>query len=144
MTKKINASDYSKLWFELSCILSPAVKREKHIDSRTGVDWTIIEQQVFGSALQIGCSFLERSSISTLDEHMKVIYQLRNAYVHNDFDLSKNRNKKALELCSTYNERETFKEIKGYNGNAFFELSESKAVFNESVFFYIRCILLSL
>jgi len=44
-------NSYLAEWFELECVLSPSVKREKTIDIRKEVDWKAIEQSLFGAAI---------------------------------------------------------------------------------------------
>lgn len=133
----MKVNKYQKYWHEISCILHPAVKRERHIDLRKNVDWDELNQIVLGSALILGCSFIEASGIRRDKDHLKVLFELRNAFVHNDRDLSENNNQDALNLCEMYLENQSYKKITGDKKNAFYQLNNTHVVLNDNLYHFI-------
>jgi hypothetical protein len=45
---------------------------------------------------------LEDAGLRAKNEHVQVLFEIRNALIHNDGDIARNKNKRALSMASAY------------------------------------------
>lgn len=133
---------FAAQWFEVERIFSPAVKREKAIDLRKNVDWETLEQIVLGGAVSTGCSIIEAAGLKSASDHVKILFELRNAFIHNQCDISKNRNGKALEMSRMYLANNQYRDLSPEIHVPFFRLDGNIVRFHENILFVIRLCLL--
>jgi len=131
-------NSYLAEWFELECVLSPSVKREKTIDIRKEVDWKAIEQSLFGAAICAGCAIIEKAKRKGQDIHTKNIFELRNAFVHNNCDLSGNQNKNSLVQAKDYLSNKVYKTEPLGLPKPFYTLNDSLVLFNDGIYLAVR------
>ena len=133
---------YAAEWFELEFVLGSAVKREQNVDLRKDVDWSELEQVTFGAAICAGCVLMEKAGLKGSNQHIKVLFELRNAYVHNNCDISLNKNQNAQQVAIDYLTNNEFKNSPVKIDNPFYELQDTKVIFNRGIYIAIRKCLL--
>lgn len=131
----MNPADAKRIWFELEFALGTSVKREKEIDLRSGVDWAEIEYHTLKGAIAIACSLIEK--MKRKDEHWETFREIRNALIHNQGNVTKNNNKKALEILTTYLESEKYKKL-SENLSSFYRIDDSIVTLNSGIYFAVR------
>lgn len=126
-------------WIELEQIFSTATKREQNIDLRCNIDWQALEQVTWGAALAAGCALIESSGRKGENGHVKILFEIRNAFIHNECDISKNSNSRALLSAQRYLENEEYKKLyRRADSGPFFTLDGKKVVFQNGIFLAIR------
>ena len=98
-------------WSEFERVISPALRREQSVDARANINWPLIEQDTLGAACCVGCTMLERIGRKAQNPHTKVLFELRNAYVHNSCNIAQNRNSNALALARNYLSAKTYRQL---------------------------------
>ena len=88
-------NQYLESWLKLEEIFSPNYENMKSLDPRKEIDWTKIEQIELGSAVAAGCALIEQAGLKGSSKHIEIIFELINSFIHNGFDLSRNRNSSA-------------------------------------------------
>ena len=131
-------SSYKNEWFEIETILRSTTKKEKYVDNRSDVDWDLIDQAILSTSLFTGCMILEKSGLKWKDDHTSTLVELRNAFIHNDGDISKNSNKKALENAHQYLVNEDFRMPPLEMTNSYYCIENSKVILNDGIFIAIR------
>ena len=135
-------NQYAAEWFELEFIFGPATKREQSVDVRADVNWDELEQITRGGAVAAGCALIERAGLKGANQHIKVIFELRNAFIHNNCDISQNRNNNAFNEASNYLSNQEYLQLSSDMDKPFFSLNGSMVEFNEGILFAIRLCLL--
>ncbi len=135
-------SPLAKQWFEIERVLAPAVRREQHTDSRPSVDWGHIDRHVRLGALAIGCAMLEDAGRKGVDEHVDVLFEIRNALIHNAGDLAKNRNSRAVDMARTYLREARHSSLSTNIPAAFFSLTGTVVTLQANVFLALRICML--
>ena len=133
---------FAAQWFEMEPIFNAAVAREKAIDLRKNVDWDQLEQIALGAAACAGCSLMESAQLKGTNSHVKLIFELRNAFVHNGCDISKNYNKNALNLARYYLQNSEHTLLSANIGGPFFSFQGNLVKFNSNLLFAIRLCLI--
>jgi hypothetical protein len=143
LKRDIQMNRYLEQWYELEPIFRSAVQREQNGDLRPNIDWNALKQVTLGAALAAGCALLESSSKKWSNEHVDILFEIRNAFVHNQCDISKNNNKNALLFAQSYLEKEEYKKLlQPPELGPFFTLDKNKVVFQSEIFLAIRMCLL--
>jgi hypothetical protein len=125
-------------WFLVELVLSGATKRVESSYSGRSINWAIVNETVLLAGLAAGCSLLERSGLKGANEHITVLFDIRNALVHNGGDLSRNIKKSALAEADDYlTNRKHLSLSKELNG-PFFSLSGSMVRLEPNVLFALR------
>lgn len=137
-TLGVKVNDFQAQWFEMECIFGGAIRREQNVDLRKNVNWEELEQIALGGAVASGCALLERAGLKGSDMHIKTIFELRNSFVHNNCDISKNNNKGAYCGAKRYLEAKEYLGLSSEFSSPFFNLEGSNVVFNRSVLFAIK------
>ena len=79
------------LWYDFANIAGSAVMRSKNVDSDDPhIDWERQEQAVRIAGLSFSCSIFETLELKGADNHLKTLFHLRNAALHNSSDISQN------------------------------------------------------
>jgi hypothetical protein len=128
-------------WFELEFIFGGGIRREQNIDQKKYVDWAELDQTVLGAATAAGCSIIENAGLKNRNQHIRVIQELRNAFIHNNCDITKNRNKKSLNMCKEYLMNNSHYEL-GEDAKDFFFLENNNVIFKKSILMAIRLCLI--
>jgi|TARA_B110001469_G_C9399909_1_gene205596 hypothetical protein len=138
----VTQSKQCDLWWELCFIFGGATRREKNVDLEKDKDWDGFEQYTLGGAVSVGCALMEEAGLKgEKNEHIKLIFELRNAFVHNGFDLTKNRDKKAFSMASEYLSDNQHLHLNGEISGPYFSLNGNKVVFNSGILHAITLIL---
>lgn len=137
-------NQFADEWFELQFILGPrqAIERARDVDNRENIDWKYLEQITHGAFVTAGCAILGKAGLKNSNIHTKLIFELRNAFIHNDFDISKNRNKKAYLDAVNYLKHKEYKKSPLKLENSFFDLNVTKVVFKGEIHRAIQMCLL--
>ena len=131
----MNPADAKRIWFELEFTLSTSAKREKEIDLRNGVDWAEVEYHTLKGAIAIACSLIEK--MKRKDEHCNTFREIRNALIHNQGNVIKNNNKKALGILTTYLEGEKYKKL-SESLSSFYRIDDSVVTLNLEIYLAVR------
>ncbi len=105
---------------------------------RKMVDWDTIEQSLFGAAICAGCAIIEKAKRKGQDIHTKNIFELRNAFVHNNCDLARNQNKNSLAQAKNYLSNNIYKTAPLELQQPFYKLNGSLVSFSDGIFMAIR------
>jgi len=111
-----------ELWSEIKCYLTSAFREETTKDGFEDEDWNKLNQIILGSALVLGCRLLELDGRKNANEHSKVLFKIRNAFIHNNNDISINNdkfNKDAEKIVDDYTTE---------YGNIYFEKDINKQI----------------
>lgn len=92
----------STQWFHLELVFGSAVDRIRRQDPTANIDWAKTEHYVRIGALAVACAMLEDAGLRRNNIHIEVLFEIRNAVIHNDGDISRNRNASALSLATGY------------------------------------------
>ena len=93
--------------------------------------------------MSAGCALLESAGRKGTTDHIKVLFELRNAFIHNQCDISKNRNSSAYALAQNYlNSKEYENLFQPGDSRPFYDLNSTNIIFNNGVISAIRMCLL--
>jgi len=130
-------------WLKLEEIFSPNWGNMKDIDPREEVDWELLQQISLGSTVAAGCALMEQAGLKGSSNHIRVIFELRNAFIHNECDISKNRNLSAFTDAQNYLENHEFDNLfKPIDRHPFLVLQGNKVIFKPNIIGAIRNCLL--
>lgn len=135
-------SDLAKKWLELEFIFSPAADHARRYDSRENVDWEELEHFLMIGALATACAMMEAEGLKGRDEHIRLLFELRNALIHNSGDLSKNNNKNALAIAQSYLTNNLHLGLSQKLPGSFFSLQGSNVKLAPSIYFALRLCML--
>ena len=96
MSTSSSAPNLATQWFHLERIFGSATRREQHIDPTANVDWEKTEHFVRIGALAVACAILEDAGLRQKNEHVRLLFEIRNALIHNAGNMALNRNTTAL------------------------------------------------
>jgi 5-carboxymethyl-2-hydroxymuconate isomerase len=102
----------------------------------------MLEQVVLGGSIATGCAIIEAAGLKGTNAHIKMLFELRNAFIHNQFNIAKNNNKNALKMASEYIVNELHREISSQVDKPFFSLKGTIIELQPDVLFVIRLCLL--
>ncbi len=132
-------NQYLESWLKLEEVFSPNWGNMRDMDPREEIDWETIEQISLGSAVAAGCALIEQAGLKGMTNHIKVIFELRNAFIHNEFDLSQNRNSSALIDAQNYLSNQEYDSLlRPIDSYAFYSLQGSKVIFKQGIVGAIR------
>lgn len=129
-------------WFHLERIFGPAARRERHIDPDANVDWELTDHYVRVGALAVGCALLEDAGLKAKDEHVRLLFEIRNALIHNAGDMALNRNTKALGDAQRYLSNASHATLSPEIGSPFFSLTGTVVELQPSIYFSLRLCML--
>lgn len=130
-------------WLKLEEIFSPNWGNMKDLDPREEIDWELLQQISLGSAVAAGCALMEQAGLKGSSNHIRVIFELRNAFIHNECDISKNRKSSALTDAQNYLNNQEFNTLfQQIDRNPFFELQGENVIFKPNIIGAIRNCLL--
>jgi hypothetical protein len=122
----LQPASLSTQWFHLELAFGPAVDRMRHQDPDAKIDWDETEHYVRIGALAVACALLEDAGLRDKNEHVRVLFEIRNALIHNDGDISRNRNRRALPMAEAYLAASTHTQLSDQLGEPFFAVSGTK------------------
>ncbi|MDD2765353.1 MAG: hypothetical protein PHE83_15425 [Opitutaceae bacterium] len=125
-------------WCDVENVLRGAVDRIKNIDCGSNTNWSLVNETLLLAGLAAGCSLLEKSGLKGSDEHISVLFDIRNALVHNGGDLSKNTKKTALTEATDYLANSKHRKLSNQFKNPFFSLSGSVVSIKSDILFALR------
>lgn len=73
-------------WQEIKFLFS--IEKEKKVDIGNSTNWDNLNQIVLGTAIVAGCKLLEQADLRYTDDKSTVLFKIRNAFIHNDNDIS--------------------------------------------------------
>jgi len=130
-------------WLKLEEIFHPDWNNMKALDPREEVDWELLEQISLGASVAAGCALMEQAGLKNSSQHIKIIFELRNAFIHNECDISSNRSSTAYTDAYNYLINEKFNTLfPPIDRNPFFELQEHRVIFKPKIIEAIRNCLL--
>jgi hypothetical protein len=128
----------STQWFHLELAFGPAVDRLRRQDPTANVDWAETEHYVRLGALAVACAMLEDAGLRQKNEHIQVLFEIRNALIHNDGDIGRNRNQSALPMAEAYLATGKHNQLSAQLGGPFFSVSGTKVRLLPSLNFALR------
>jgi len=135
-------SDLAKKWIELEFVFSPAATHARRYDLRRDIDWEDIDHYIRIGALATACALIEEEGLKGRNEHIKLLFELRNALIHNSGDLSKNKYRKALQLAENYLAQNHHLELSPELSVPFFSLHGPLIKLTPSLYFALRLCML--
>ena len=125
-------------WFHLERIFGGATQRERRNDPDADVDWEKTDNYVRLGALATACAILEDAGRKGSNEHIQVLFEIRNALIHNCGDIALNTSSTALSKARAYLANSKHSEISSNLDGPFFTLIGSKVSLSPSIYFAIR------
>lgn len=125
-------------WFLVEHVLSGATNRVSRIYDGDSIDWNIVNETVLLAGLAAGCSLMERAALKATNEHTSVLFDIRNALIHNGGDLLKNNKKTALTEAQDYLLKDKHNLLSSEIITPFFVLNGSNVKLLPNVLFAIR------
>ena len=125
-------------WFLVEHVLSGATNRVASNYSGHSIAWAVVNETVLLAGLAAGCSLLERSGLKGANEHVTVLFDIRNALVHNGGDLSQNTKKTALAEATDYLAKSKHLALSKELLKPFFSLSGSIVHLESNVLYALR------
>ena len=99
------SSIYTSVWLGINEIFRSGSSIAEKNSKTQKIDWNEVDQIMLGSSVVTGCKFIELSGYKNIDEHSKVLFKIRNAFIHNGNDISINNdrlNKDAEDIVDNY------------------------------------------
>ena len=125
-------------WFHLERIFSGATQRERRNDPDADVDWEKTDNYVRLGALATACAILEDAGLRGSNEHIQVLFEIRNALIHNCGDMALNKKSTALSKAQVYLANSRHGEISPNLDAPFFSLNGSMVSLSPGIYFAIR------
>lgn len=125
-------------WFLVEHVLSGATAHAANNYCGSSIDWTVVNETVLLAGLAAGCSLLERSGLKGAGEHITMLFDIRNALVHNSGDLSLNTKKNALKEAKNYLASSRHLALSRNLSDPFFKLNGAIVKLETNVLFAIR------
>lgn len=128
------------LWYDFSNIAGSAVMRSKNVDiDDPHIDWDKQEQAVRTAALSFACAIFETLDLKGNSDHIKTLFHLRNAVLHNSGNISQNTgHPKPLEHCDNYYKNSKWADVftnEVEKKRSYFEIKDGKSVSIEAPIF---------
>jgi hypothetical protein len=125
-------------WFLVEHVLSGVTQRVEHNYSGNNIDWDVVNETVLLAGLAAGCSLLERAGVKATNEHNTILFDIRNALIHNGGDLSKNHKSTALSNAEDYLRNNKHLNLSAEIQQPFFTLSDSIVKLEPNILYVIR------
>jgi hypothetical protein len=127
-------------WFHLERIIgtATAVRKEKEISPDLNVDWGKLEHLARIGLLSIGCALLESAQLKGKDDHLRLLFEIRNALIHNNGDLALNKNKKSLTKAKKYIAENRYTEISTKLDSTYFSLDSTVVELHSNISYVLR------
>ena len=81
---------------------------------------------------------MENAGLKGTTNHIKNIFELRNAFVHNNLDISKNTNENARATAADYLARHLYKQPPLEMDGPYYDLQGTKVILNRHLYLAIR------
>lgn len=95
------------------------------------------------AALSAGCALLESAGLKNETIHTRILFELRNAFIHNQCNISNNHNPKALPLAQEYLSEKRYSQLfPNIDDRPFYKLNGNVVEFNDHIIGAIRMCLL--
>ena len=122
-------------WFHVERIFGGATQRERRNDPEADVDWEKTDEYVRLGALATACAILEDAGRKGNDEHIQVLFEIRNALIHYGGDIALNKNTRALSKAQAYLANSRHNQISNNLDGPFFSLTGSQVRLNSNIYF---------
>ena len=101
------------LWWDFAHITGGAILRAKAVENdHARIDWERQTQAVRTAGLGFACSLLELRELDRVDDHSNLLFDLRNAVLHNGGDITQNRGApRPFNNCRSYIDNEKWLEL---------------------------------
>lgn len=142
MSTSASSATLATQWFHLERIFGPATRREQHIDPTANVDWQKTDHYVRIGALAVACAILEDAGHKQKSEHVKLLFEIRNALVHNAGDIALNRNTSALPSAQSYLQNQGHLRLSANLTDPYFTLNGSVVTLQPGIYFALRLCML--
>jgi hypothetical protein len=129
-------------WFHLELALGSAVQRTKHGAPFAKIDWGTTDHYVSIGALAVACAVLEDAGLRNKNEHVKLLFEIRNALIHNAGNLALNRKPTALADAQTYLQTKGHLRLSPELTQPFFSLKGSVVKLEPGMYFAVRLCML--
>lgn len=137
-----HSTTLSTQWFHLELAFGPAVDRMRRQDPDANINWDETEHYVRIGALAVACAMLEDAGLRAKNEHVRVLFEIRNALIHNDGDIAMNKYSRALPLASAYLAAGKHTQLSTQLGGPFFAMSGTKVRLLSSLNYALRLCML--
>jgi hypothetical protein len=138
MTQIPTESSLATQWFHLELAFGPAVLRQQRNDPDANIDWTKTDHYVRIGALSVACALLEDAGLKKKNEHIRMLFEIRNALIHNGGDMALNRNSSALISAQNYLNQDRHKDISQNLDSPYFSLTDTVVVLQSNIYFALR------
>jgi hypothetical protein len=127
-------------WFHLERITgtASAVRKEKQMVPDLNVDWEKLEHFARIGLLSIGCALLESAQLKGKDEHIRLLFEIRNALIHNNGDLALNHNQQSLTNATKYIEQNRHTEISEELDSTYFSMNGTVVELDRNISYVLR------
>lgn len=125
-------------WFHLERAIGPAVRREQRNDPDANVDWAKTDHYVRIGALAVACAILEDAGLKLKNEHIRQLFEIRNALIHNGGNLALNRNSNAVLSAQNYLNQGRHKNISQNLDAPYFSLIGTTVELQSNIYFALR------
>lgn len=129
-------------WFHLERAFGPAVRREQRNDPDANVDWAKTDHYVRIGALAVACAILEDAGLKKKNEHIGLLFEIRNALIHNGGDMAMNRNAQALQNARNYLNLARHRDISQNLDAPYFSLAGTIVELQGNIYFALRLCML--
>jgi hypothetical protein len=124
-------------WFFYERLITGSRLRESNVDPSHATEHLDAEPLVLIGALAVGCAILEKLGLRHSTVHTRVLFSVRNAVVHNEYDISKNRSASDLLDANNYLSAQKYKLLSPDVG-PYFSLNGTKVKLEGQLYFAIR------
>lgn len=125
-------------WFHLELCFGSAVSREKNINPEANIDWEKTRHYVDVGALSAACVLLEDSNLKGTNEHIRLLFEIRNALIHNNGDMSLNRNSNSLHDAENYIQENRHKDLSEKLDSPYFSLNGTVVTLKANIYHALR------
>jgi hypothetical protein len=125
-------------WLPLERAFSSAIRREEYAAQVDTIDWVKADHYVRIGALATACVMLEDAGRKNSTEHIQVLFEIRNALIHNNGDLAKNRNSKALVDAQAYLAKSKHLDLSSSLASPYFSIVGTVVKLQPSIHFALR------
>jgi hypothetical protein len=125
-------------WFLVELVLGGATRHVADNYNGNQINWEIVNESVLLAGLAAGCSMMEKSGLKGKNEHVNVLFDIRNALIHNSGDIAKNSKQTALNEAKAYLADHKHTSLSANLSSEFFSLKGSQVALHGNVLYAIR------
>jgi hypothetical protein len=114
------------------------VKREKLNNPDANIDWEKTEHYVRIGALSSACVLLEDANLKGTNVHIRLLFEIRNAFIHNKGDMALNRNSDSLQDAINYIQDNGHKDLSDKLDSPYFSINGSVVKLENNLYYALR------